>query len=70
MAKDDNKVAAVEDAPAIEVSLDEFCTRLSETVKTPEIIGGFHYTERAAGNMRGTFEAYKARFDAFLTKPV
>lgn len=70
MAKEEIKAepAVVEVVP--EVSLDEFCTRLSETVKSPEMIGGFHYTERAAQRMRGTSEAFKARFDAFCNKPV
>ena len=69
MAKQETQTPAeVVEAP--EISLDEFCSRLSETVKSPEAIGGFHFTERAAGTMRGTFEAYRARFDAFLNKPV
>ena len=71
MAKEDIKAQAETEVVAVpEVSLDEFCTRLSETVKSPELIGGFHFTERAAGRMRGTSEAYKARFDEFLNKPV
>lgn len=72
MAKEDKSAAAaaevVEVAP--QMSLDEFCARLSETVKSPELIGGFHFTERAASRPRGTFEAYKARFDEFVKKPV
>ena len=53
-----------------ELSLDEFCARLSETVKSPELIGAFHYTERVAGSPRSTFEAFKARFEAFRVQPV
>ena len=71
MAKEDSKaIAVVEVEAAPEVALDEFCGRLSETVRSPEVIGGFHYTERAAGRLRGTFEAYRARFDEFINKPV
>jgi hypothetical protein len=68
MAKQETQAPA--ETEVAEISLDEFCSRLSETVKSPESIGGFHFTERAADRMRGTFEAYRARFDAFLNKPV
>lgn len=71
MAKEDIKAQAETEVVASPgVSLDEFCARLSETVKSPESIGGFHYTERAAGRLSGTSEAYRARFDEFLNKPV
>jgi len=77
MAKEDTAVAAAAAQAAAEVaapvetlSLDEFCSRLSETVRSPEMIGGFHYTERAANTLRDTFEAFKARFDVFVNKPV
>lgn len=81
MAKDDTSAPALTDtAPVVAdtavaaspevLSLDDFCRILSETVKSPELIGGFHYTERAAGRLSGTSEAYKARFDEFINKPV
>lgn len=52
------------------VSIDEFCTRLSETVVRPELIGAFAYSERAAGNLRATSEQFQARYTAFINKPV
>lgn len=74
MAK--TETAAEQAAPEVvavatpEVSLDEFCSRLSETVRSPEMIAAFHHTERAAGRVRGTPEAYKASFDKFVNQPV
>lgn len=61
-------VAPVAEVPKL--SLDEFCARLSETVKSPELIGAFHYSERAAGSPHATSEAFKARFEAFRNAPV
>ena len=52
------------------MTLDEFCLRLSETVRSPELIAGFHHVERAAGRLRGTFDEYSTRFDAFRNQPV
>lgn len=56
--------------PAIKLSLHEFCARLSETVKRPELIGAFEHVERVAGRNVDTTEAFQARYDAFITKPV
>lgn len=53
-----------------ELTLDEFCIRLSNTDKRVELIGGFAYSERAAGTIKDTESAFKARFAAFATKPV
>lgn len=57
-------------APAEQMMLEEFCTRLSKTDKRVEMIGGFHYTEVAAGKIKDTESAFKSRFEAFATKPV
>lgn len=67
-----NKDTAVQPAVVQKstVSVDEFCARLSETVIRPELIGAFAYTERAAGNHRGTAEQFQARYNAFINKPV
>jgi hypothetical protein len=69
-----NKTDSAPEAPATEaqpsVTLDDFCVRISETVRSPELIAGFHHVERAAGRLRGTFDEYKTRFDAFRNLPV
>ena len=50
--------------------LSEFCARLSASVKRPELIGAFEHHERTGGRVSGTDSEFKARFDAFITKPV
>lgn len=63
---DQDSVAAAE----IKLSLHEFCARLSETVKRPELIGAFEHVERVADRNADTASAYQLRYDAFITKPV
>ena len=62
-------VAAAADPSAI-VTLVEFCTRLSETVRSFELIAGFEYTDKTAGNLKDEVVAYQARFDKFVKTPV
>ncbi len=60
-------------APAIEevrLTLDGFCARLSETVKRPELIGAFHFSEKQQGNVAGTASEFQARYDSYINKPV
>ncbi len=61
----ESKAAAVE-----ELVLQEFCRRLSEKVRRPELISAFEYTEIRAGHLKDTAEAYQARFDSFVKSPV
>jgi hypothetical protein len=58
------------DDPALTLSLTEFCTRLSETVKRPELIGAFEFRERNAKRNKATEAEFRARFDAFINTPV
>lgn len=67
MAKD-QAADAKQEAPA--VTLTEFCIRISESVKSPELIGGFEFVETRAGHVKDTVEAFQARFDAFVSTPV
>lgn len=60
--------ATPESAPRM--SLNDFCARLSETVRRPELIGGFEFTERTSGRVADTEAAFRSRFDAFLNKPI
>jgi hypothetical protein len=53
-----------------QVTLNEFCTRLSMTDRRVELIGGFHFTETLAGRLKDAESNYQARYTAFLTKPV
>lgn len=79
MAKNDAPVEQAKDeiqavnkvvVEAITISLNEFCTRLSEKVIRPELIGAFASTERAAGNVSGTVAAFESRYNDFINKPV
>ena len=71
MATKPEKPKAV-NKPAAEVALTltEFCTRLSETVNRPELIGAFHFTEKRAGRVRDTEAGFRSRFEAFVNTPV
>jgi hypothetical protein len=52
------------------ITLEEFCTRLSMSDRRVELIGGFHYTEVAAGRIKDAESEFQSRFTAFATKPV
>lgn len=62
----DKKTAA---APVGQVTLNEFCIRLSKKEKRVELIGGFEFEERNAKRLKDTEENYSARFQDFIKKP-
>lgn len=69
MAKNET-VAKTTTTPESEpLSLTEFCIRLSAKDKRVELIGGFEHSERVAGRMSDTAEAYAGRYTAFLNQP-
>ena len=72
MANTETPLAAPEPivAPAIPLTLHEYCSRLSVTTPKPELIGGFEFSERVAGRLSGTEAEFKSRFDVFVNKPV
>lgn len=73
MSKTSPSPAASDDTPGVgstELTLTEFCRRVSETVRSPELISAFEYTERRAGNLKDAPEAFQARFDSFVNSPV
>ena len=55
---------------AVSLTLTEFCIRLSESVRRPELIGAFEFHERNAGRLKATATEFQARFDEFTNKPV
>ena len=57
-------------APQVSLTLSEFCLRLSESVRRPELISGFEYVERRAGRLKDTHEAFQGRFEQFVKTPV
>lgn len=54
---------------AATLSLAEFCARLSETVRRPELISGFEHKSKAAGQRRDTWDNFKSQFDEFVNSP-
>lgn len=65
---------APEGAPAevqaVKLSLTDFCTRLSETVRRPELIGAFESVQRRAGTENQTEAEFRRRYDEFVNKPI
>lgn len=70
MAKTTDKTEAVTAPAAEQVTLEEFCTRLSVTDKRVEMIGAFNFVEKRAGHVKDTEANYAARYEAFTKKPV
>jgi hypothetical protein len=62
-------VATEASTESFPLSLDEFCSRLSQTDRRVELIGGFHHSERAAGHSNDTEAAFAARYVAFCNAP-
>ena len=63
--------AKASEAPAaVQVTLTEFCIRLSETVRRVGLLAAFEYRERKAGRLKDTTEAFQGRFDKFVNTPV
>lgn len=60
----------VADVAVQELTLDEFCARLSSRDKRVELIGGFHFVETKAKRFKDAESQYQARFEAFVNKPV
>lgn len=67
-ATDEKQTAG--DVPVVSLTLPEFCTRLSATVRRPELIGSFEFTERTAGRSKATMQEFQSRFESFSNKPV
>lgn len=55
---------------AFDVTLEEFCTRLSAIDKRVELIGGFYADARANGVIKESEAKLKGLFDAFANAPV
>lgn len=74
MAKNDttDSAAPVSANAEIEMTLDEFCLRMSDRKVDGrvELIHGFAYTERKAGHIKDAESNFKSRFEAFANKPV
>jgi len=70
MAKNETKDAVVAAPTSDEITIEEFCTRLSRSDRRVELIGAFAFVEKRAGRVKDAESAYQARFTAFVNKPV
>ncbi len=52
-----------------QITLTEFCIRLSQKDKRVVLIGGFEATERKSGRVKDSEAAYQGRFAEFINKP-
>lgn len=52
------------------VTLEQFCTTLSKSDKRVAMIGAFHTEEKLAKHWKDTPAGFKARYQAFCTRPV
>ena len=59
----------VNEAAPAKVSLKRFCIDLSSSDRRVELIGGFEHTERVAGRLLDTKEAYQQRYADFANAP-
>lgn len=73
MAKNDQvdtQQPAVVDPTVEQVTLEEFCLRLSNSDRRVELIGAFHFVEKQASRFKDAESNYASRFSAFVNKPV
>lgn len=71
MAKNASESQTVGESPTeFQVTLEEFCTRISKTDRRVELIGAFHHVEKAAGRVKDAESAFAARFADFANQPV
>lgn len=58
------------DAPAtFDLTLNEYCLRLSSEKVGPEMIAGFQHDQLAKGAIKGSHTGFKAAFDKFVRQP-
>lgn len=71
MAKIENQPAQQDIDVVVEpITLEEFCTRLSQIDRRVEMIGAFHSVEKLAQRVKDTETAFAARYSAFINAPV
>lgn len=51
------------------VTLDEFCSGLSQSDKRVEMIGAFHSAETSSSRFKDPLAAYQSRYSAFINAP-
>lgn len=56
--------------PAAEITLTDFCSKQSETVRRPELLSGFHRYMTKRKVERATPDAFAKAMTEFLNQPV
>jgi hypothetical protein len=69
MGKTNTNTKAAETPGESELTVTEFCARLSNDDRRVELIGAFHATETTAGRIKDLESAFRSRFAAFVNKP-
>lgn len=69
MAQDLTSSDAAQVPTTFELTLQEYCLRLSTRDRRVELIAGFHHEESAAGQLKDSETAFQARFNAYCTQP-
>lgn len=54
---------------SFDLTIDEFCVRLSSEGVAPELIGGFYHDEKANGRVKDSDSGYRGRFAVFGNQP-
>lgn len=60
---------AAESPSSFPLPLDEFCKRLSISVKRPAIIGGFHAFAIQQGMLQASMTDFMSAFESFRSRP-
>jgi hypothetical protein len=55
---------------SFDLTLEEFCMRLSGADNRVEMVAGFHADERAKGVIKDSSENFEARYADFQVRPV
>lgn len=69
MARDLTLPAAADEPARFDLTLQEYCRRLSTRDRRVELIAGFHHEETAAGHLKDSEAAFEARFNTYCTQP-
>lgn len=68
MPKENTSVEQPAELPD-DITVEEFCTRLSQNDRRVELIGAFHFDEKRNGRIKDSESAFAERFDKFATTP-
>jgi len=61
--------SAAPSADSFDLTLDEFCIRLSADKVSPEMIGGFYCSQVASGKTKSSSAEFLAAFESFKKQP-